>query len=132
FPPLPPRLARSHQGRQSRPRPGGAGPTAAGKRAPGWPEARRCLGAGSTVQRNGRANHCARPAPPRAAVVTVIELLDIGLAVLVLAVATWTITAPVAFARGLAVLAYGMLVSRGSCPLVAPDVGRHHRLLLLV
>ena len=53
---------------------------------------------------------------------TVIELLDIGLAVLVLAVATWTITAREAFAAVVAYVAYGLLLSLVWVRLFALDV----------
>src|SRR5690242_3436079 len=75
--------ARPYQGRQSRPRPGRARPAAAGGRIVGRLETRRGLGAGAPNQCDGCADHCARLAPPRAAIMNVIEILDIGLAVLV-------------------------------------------------
>src|SRR5580698_5521164 len=52
----------------------------------------------------------------------VIEVLDFGLAVLVLAVTTWTITAREAFAAVVGYVAYGLLLSLVWVRLFALDV----------
>src|SRR5262249_9476404 len=114
--------ARPHQGRQSRPRPGGARAAAAGSRTAGWPEARRRLAAGAALQRDSRADHRPRTAPSRATVMSVIEALDIGLASLVLAAAVWTIASRETFAAVVGYIVYGLLLALVLVRLFALDV----------
>ena len=56
-------------------------------------EARRHLGAGPAVRGDDRAAHRARIAPRGTGRMTLLQALDLGLAVLVLAIAGWTIAA---------------------------------------
>src|SRR5262249_11276019 len=114
--------ARPHQSRQSRAWPGRVRTAAAGERRAGRPEAPGRLGSGATVQRDHRADHRACAQPPRAAVMSVIEGIDIGLAALVLAVAVWTIAARELFAAVVGYVAYGLLLSLVWVRLFALDV----------
>jgi len=54
--------------------------------------------------------------------VSVLQVLDLGLAILVLAVAAWTIAAPQLFASVVGYVAYGLLLSIVWIRLYAPDV----------
>src|SRR5262249_60469659 len=106
---LPP--ARADQGRQSR-----AGPRGAGSPPPRRRMARRAEAGGRLAvrpcrRRGGRAARCTRRAICAAARMTPPLALDAGLALLVLAVAAWTIAARRTFGSVIGFVTYGLLLA---------------------
>src|SRR3954454_9529470 len=112
--------ARPDQGGQSRSWPDRARPHSAGRRLAGRAEARRDLGARPAGQRHDGAVH--RPGVAAIAAMSVLQTLDAGVVVLVLATAAWTIIARGSFAAVVAYVAYGLLVSLVWVRLFAVDV----------
>src|SRR5262249_16584456 len=114
--------ARAHQGRQPRPRPGGARPAAASDRPSRRAQAGLRLAARPAGQRRGVAADRPCRATPGPARMTTCQCFDIVLAVLVLPLAVWTIAARETFVAVVSFVAYGLLLALVWVRLAAPDV----------
>ena len=82
----------------------------------------RHLGPRAAFRRRDRATDRARAPPAESGRVSVLQALDLGLAVLVLAVAAWTIAARELFSAVVGYVAYGLLLAIVWVRLYAPDV----------
>src|SRR3984957_5557029 len=114
--------ARADQGGQSRSRPRRAWPLAPFRKPARRAQARRHLGAGAIGGSHRRAARRTRGAAQRNGRMSVLQALDICLALLVFAVAAWTIFAPGAFAATVGYVVYGLLLSLVWIRLFAVDV----------
>src|SRR3984957_5325370 len=114
--------ARADQGGQSRSRPRRAWPLAPFRKPARRAQARRHLGAGAIGGSHRGAARRTRGAAQGNCRMMVLQALDIGLALLVFAVAAWTIFAPGAFAATVGYVVYGLLLSLVWIRLFAVDV----------
>src|SRR5262249_48471148 len=114
--------ARAHQGRQPRPRPGGARPAAASDRPSRRAQAGLRLAARPAGQRRGVAADRPCRASRGPVRMTTWQWFDIVLAVLVLPLAVWTIAARETFVAVVSFIAYGLLLTLVWVRLAAPDV----------
>src|SRR5262245_52212295 len=100
--------ARAYQGRQPSTSPGGPPPPASCRWGIGWAEAGGDLGRGPAVQRNRLAAHRARGAPRGQAAMSWSFAFDAALAVLVVALALWTLALRQSFGAVVAFAVYGL------------------------